>query len=292
MNWISSLQKAIDYVEEHITEKIDYEKVAKEACSSAFHFQRIFGIMCGITLGDYIRMRRLTLAAQEIMNTDKKIIDIALDYGYDSPESFTRAFSKFHGVTPTEVRSGATITAFSRLSVKLILSGGNLMNYRIEKKDAFKVVCKRKQVEKPGSDVAATDIREFWEECGQNGSMAKIMKYMPKNSAFGGLLGICFTSSLADNHFPYGIGFEYEGQENVDSELDIIEIPAHTFAVFTCKGKMPEAFVETYKKICSEFFPQSDKYEYAHGVELEVYPSDKIDDPNYTCEIWIAVNEK
>ena len=205
MNWISSLQKAIDYVEEHITEKIDYEKVAKEACSSAFHFQRIFGIMCGITLGDYIRMRRLTLAAQEIMNTDKKIIDIALDYGYDSPESFTRAFSKFHGVTPTEVRSGATITAFSRLSVKLILSGGNLMNYRIEKKDAFKVVCKRKQVEKPGSDVAATDIREFWAECGQNGSMAKIMKYMPKNSAFGGLLGICFTSSLADNHFPYGI---------------------------------------------------------------------------------------
>ena len=121
MNWISSLQKAIDYVEEHITEKIDYEKVAKEACSSAFHFQRIFGIMCGITLGDYIRMRRLTLAAQEIMNTDKKIIDIALDYGYDNPESFTRAFSKFHGVTPTEVRCGATITAFSRLSVKLIL---------------------------------------------------------------------------------------------------------------------------------------------------------------------------
>ena len=161
MNWISSLQKAIDYVEEHITEKIDYEKVAKEACSSAFHFQRIFGIMCGITLGDYIRMRRLTLAAQEIMNTDKKIIDIALDYGYDSPESFTRAFSKFHGVTPTEVRSGATITAFSRLSVKLILSGGNLMNYRIEKKDAFKVVCKRKQVEKQGSDVAATDIVNF-----------------------------------------------------------------------------------------------------------------------------------
>ncbi len=292
MYWISGLQKAIDYVEDHITEKIDYEAVAKEACSSAFHFQRVFGIMCGITLGEYIRRRRLTLAAQEIMDTNIKIIDIAFKYGYDSPESFTRAFSKFHGVTPSEVRCGATITAFSRLSVKLILSGGNLMNYRIEKKEAFKVICKRKQVEKPGSDVAATDIREFWAECGKDGSLNKIMQYMPQNSSFGGLLGICFTNSMSDNHLPYGIGFEYEGHENVDSELEIIEVPAFTFAVFTCKGKLPEAFIETYKKICSEFFPQNEKYEYAHGVELEVYPSEKIDDPDYTCEIWIAVNER
>ena len=291
MDWIRSLQKAIDYVEEHITEKIDYEAVAKEALSSVFHFQRVFGIMCGMTLGDYIRMRRLTLAAQELMDTDAKIIDIALKYGYDTPESFTRAFSKFHGFTPTEVSNGATITAFSRLSVKIILSGGNLMNYRIEKKDAFNVICKRKQVEKPGSDVAAKDIHEFWTECGKDGSMDRIFKYIPKNPTMNGLLGICFTDNMSDNHFPYGIGFEYEGQD-VDPNLEVIEIPEHTFAVFTCKGRMPDAFVETYKKICTEFFPQNDKYEYAHGVEFEVYPSDKIDDSNYTCEIWIAVNEK
>ena len=123
MDWVHGIQRAIDYVEAHITEKIDYEEVAKEAYSSPFHFQRVFGVLCGYTLGDYIRMRRLTLAAEELTATNEKIIDVALKYGYDTPESFTRAFSKVHGFTPTEVRNGATVTSFSRLSVKLILSG-------------------------------------------------------------------------------------------------------------------------------------------------------------------------
>lgn len=292
MDWIHGMQKAINYVEAHITEKIDYEAVAKEAYSSTFHFQRVFSILCGYTLGDYIRMRRLTLAAEELINTDQRIIDIALKYGYDTPESFTRAFSKFHGFTPREVKNGATITSFSRLSVKLILSGGTIMNYRIEKKDAFKVVCKRQRVEKPDSDCAAQDINAFWAKCGQDGTITKLLKFAPENSTFNGLLGICFTENMESGTFPYGIGFEYEGQMPVDSELEIVEIPSHTFAVFTCKGKMPEAFAQTYKRIVSEFFPQNEKYEYAHGLELEVYPSDKVDDPNYTCEIWIAVNEK
>lgn len=292
MDWICGIQKAIEYVEEHIIEKIDYAEVAKQACSSAFHFQRVFGVMCGYTLGDYIRMRRLTLAAEELMNTDRKIIDVSLKYGYDTPESFSRAFSKFHGFTPTEVRNGAAITSFSRLSVKLILSGGKFMNYRIEKKDAFQVVCKRQKVEKPGSDMAAKDIHAFWSKCGQDGTLQKLFKFTPQKPEIQGLLGICFTDNMENGMFPYGIGFEYEGQTPVDDDLEIVEIPAHTFAVFTSKGKMPEAFIDTYKRIVSEFFPQNEKYKYAHGVELEVYPSEQIDNPNYTCEIWIAVNEK
>lgn len=292
MDWVHGIQRAIDYVEAHITEKIDYEEVAKEAYSSPFHFQRVFGVLCGYTLGDYIRMRRLTLAAEELTATNEKIIDVALKYGYDTPESFTRAFSKFHGFTPTEVRNGATVTSFSRLSVKLILSGGSVMNYRIEKKEAFQVICKRQQVEKPGSDCAAKDIHAFWAECGQDGTMEKICRYAPKHSNLHGLLGICFSNDLKDNRFPYGIGFEYEGQTPVDPALEVVEIPAHTYAVFTCKGSMPDAFTNTYKKIVTEFFPQSDKYEYAYGVELEVYPSDDVQNPDYTCEVWIAVNEK
>lgn len=291
MDWIYGIQKAIDYVEAHITEKIDYAEVAKQAYSSSFHFGRVFGLLCGYTLGDYIRMRRLTLAGEELMSTDSKIIDIALKYGYDTPESFSRAFSKFHGFTPTEVRNGKPITSFSPLFVKLILSGGSLMNYRIEKKDAFKVICKRKIVEKPESATATADISAFWNQCFADGSMQKIMQYEPKNGTIGGLLGICFSESVNDNTFPYGIGFEYEGQPVCDG-LEIMDIPAHTYAVFTCKGKMPDAFVDTYKRIVSEFFPQNEKYEYDSSVELEVYPSDKVDDPNYSCEIWIAVNEK
>ena len=161
MDWIYGIQKALDYVETHLTEEIEYGEVAKQAYSSSFHFQRVFSILCGYTLGDYIRMRRLTLAAEELIRTDEKIIDIALKYGYNTPESFTRAFSSFHGITPTQERRGENIRSFSKLSVKLILSGGNTMNYRIEKKDAFKVVCRRKQITKPQGDIATEAISSF-----------------------------------------------------------------------------------------------------------------------------------
>ena len=97
---------------------------------------------------------------------------------------------------------------------------------------------------------------------------------------------------MADSGFPYGIGAEHNGETLTDGEFDIVEIPAHTYAVFKCKGKMPDAFKETYKKICTEFFPQSSTYEYGSGIELEVYPSADVNNPDYTCEIWIAVNMK
>lgn len=291
MDWIAGIQKAIDYIEAHLTEQIDYESAAKEAYSSSFHFQRVFGILCGYTLGDYIRMRRLSLAAEELLQTDDKIIDIALKYGYDSPESFSRAFTRFHGITPTEARHGGNIKSFSRLSVKLILNGGNLMNYRIEKRSAFNVICKKKHVNKPQGDTATADISAFWEQCSADGTMEVLSKYA-KFDNLHGILGICFSGEMANSGFPYGIGAEYNGKPVTDSGFDIIEIPAYTYAVFQCKGKMPDAFKNTYKKICSEFFPQSSTYEYGNGIELEVYPSADVQNPHYTCEIWIAVNEK
>ncbi|MEA4933382.1 MAG: AraC family transcriptional regulator, partial [Lawsonibacter sp.] len=138
MDWITGIQRALDYTEAHLTGEINYEAAARAACSSPFHFQRMFTMLCGFTLGDYIRMRRLALAAEDLMRTCDKVIDIAYKYGYDTPESFSRAFTRFHGVTPTQARRGETVKSFSRLSVKLILSGGSTMDYRIEKKDAFK----------------------------------------------------------------------------------------------------------------------------------------------------------
>lgn len=292
MEWITGIQRAIDYMEAHLTEEIDYEAVAKEAYSSVFHFQRVFSILCGFTLGDYIRMRRLSLAAADLVYTNEKITEIALKYGYDTPESFTRAFTRFHGVTPTEAKRGGRVKSFSRLSVKLILTGGSTMDYRIEKMDAFQVLCKRKQVEKPANATATADISAFWGECAADGTTQKILRYFPKEPKIKGLLGICFSAEMESFKFPYGIGVEYDGSAVHDPALEVVQIPAHTYAVFTCKGKMPDAFVETYRKIVSEFFPQNSRYEYGHGIELEVYPSDQIDDPNYACEIWIAVKEK
>lgn len=290
MDWITGISKAIDYIEEHITEPTDYARAAKEACSSPFNFQRVFALLCGYTLGDYVRMRRLTLAGEELLSTDAKVIDVALKYGYDSPESFSRAFTRFHGVSPSAVRKGAAIRSFSRICVKLILTGGSIMEYRIEKKQAAKIICRRREFTKPGDDYTNKEIPEFWNECGRDGSIQKLCGYIKDSAQFKGLLGVCFSTEMTGSGFPYGIGAEYDGESD-PQDFEIVEIPAYTYAVFTVRGRMPDAFRETYRKICTEFFPQSG-YEYGNGVEIEAYPSADVQNPDYTCEIWIAVKPK
>lgn len=182
MNWIQGIQRAIDYVEANITEEIDFEEAARQVCSSSFHFQRVFGILCGLSLGDYIRMRRLSLAGEELSKGHAKVIDIALKYGYDTPESFSRAFTRFHGIAPSEAKHGGKVRIFTPLSVKLILTGGSKMDYRIEKRDAFQVVCKRKRVGKPLSVEATPDITAMWQEYGADGTMARLIACLPKEA--------------------------------------------------------------------------------------------------------------
>lgn len=135
MDWITGIQNAINYIEDHLLEEIDYEEVAKQSYSSSYHFQRVFGILCGYTVGEYIRNRRLTLAGMELQTEKAKVIDVALKYGYDSPDSFAKAFQRFHGITPKEARmDGAVLNSFSRLTLKITLEGGKMMNYKIEEK--------------------------------------------------------------------------------------------------------------------------------------------------------------
>jgi len=290
MDWITGIGKAINYVEEHITEKVDYEEAAKRAYSSSFHFQRVFGILCGYTLGDYIRMRRLSLAGQELISTDAKIIDIALKYGYDTPESFSRAFTRFHGLSPSEARRNARIRSFSRLTVNLTLIGGDTMDYRIEKKGEVKVICRREKFTKPGDSYTQREIPLFWQKCIEDGTVKKLCGYIPKDPVIPGLLGICFSEEMGSGSFPYGICAEYRGGEIAEG-LEVIDIPAYTYAVFPVKGSIPDAFREVYRRICTEFFATSD-YEYANGAEIEVYPSADVQNPDYSCEIWIPVKHK
>lgn len=134
MDWITGMQRAIDYIEDHLTEPIDYEVVAAQSFSSSYHFQRVFSILCGYTVGEYIRNRRLSLAGTELSAGNAKVIDIALKYGYESPDSFAKAFQKFHGILPSQARNGGKLKSFSRLVLKFSLEGGRTMKYRIEQK--------------------------------------------------------------------------------------------------------------------------------------------------------------
>ena len=290
MDWITGISQAIDYVEDHITEPVNYEEAAKCAYSSSFHFQRVFSVVCGFTLGDYVRFRRLALAGRELAAENAKVIDIAMKYGYDTPESFSRAFTRFHGCTPTQAKKGAVIKSFSRLSVKLIVSGGTKMDYRIEKKDAFDVLVKRKRFTK-NKEINGQEITAFWGQCTADGTIDRITRYVHSDNVFkDSIIGIALEYLPGDEDFPYGIGCHYNGEPVTDEDLEVVSLPAASYAVFPCRGAMPEAFQKVYKYIFEEFFLNSE-YQ-PSGVEIEAYPSANATDPDYYWELWLAVKKK
>ena len=141
MEWIHAIQSAIKFMEQHITEDISAEDVANHVHISSFHFQRGFRMLCGYSIMEYIRNRRLALAGGDLAATDMKIIDVAVKYGYDSPDSFAKAFSRFHGISPAMVRRGnVMLKTFAPLTLEISLKGGYLMNYKIVEKESFTVL--------------------------------------------------------------------------------------------------------------------------------------------------------
>lgn len=144
--WTEGLQNAIEYIENNLTEDLTIRDVAEKAYVSEFHFQRIFTVLCGFSVAEYIRNRRMALAAQELVGSNSKVIDIALKYGYDSPDSFARSFTRFHGISPSAAKEkGARLRDFAPLHITLSLEGGTMMEYRIEQKAAFTVMGKKCQ---------------------------------------------------------------------------------------------------------------------------------------------------
>lgn len=294
MEWIKGLQRAINYIEANLLKDIEYDDIARYAYSSSFYFQRTFSLLTGITVGEYIRNRRLTLAGIELSMSKSKIIDIASKYGYDTPESFSRAFTRFHGITPSAAReSGASLKSFSPLSIRIILEGGDTIDYRIEKREAIRVAAKVKSFS-IDNNINKVEIPKFWSDCFTDDSI-KTLQQFSKNipSITGdGILGICDSnSSLNDNrYFNYAIGIETDENE-VPTGYTIIDIPGGTWAVFKCIGSMPKAIQNMWRRIYSEFFPQSD-YEPVQGIDFEYYTQGDNSKDNYISEIWLPVNKK
>ena len=289
MDWITGIQNAINYIEEHLTEEIDYEIVAKEASCSSFYLQRIFSILCGMTLGDYIRNRRLTLAGNELSAADDKVIDIALKYGYESPESFTRAFSRFHGVTPSKAKKdGSKLKSFSRLSVKITLSGGNIMDYKIIEKNAFDIIEKVEAHTVENSENAKS-IPDFWMRSHNDGTVKTFLDTTTDRTY---IFGVCY-GNLPENAktFDYSIAAKCDNNTVVPEGFRKNTIPARTWAVFECKGAMPNAMQDMWHKIISEFFPTSG-YQPTYEMDIEAYTDGNMGSPDYRSEIWVPVIKK
>ncbi|WP_313892046.1 AraC family transcriptional regulator [Psychrobacillus sp.] len=286
MGWVESIQKAIHYMEEHLLEDLSIEQIAKEANSSVFHFQRTFAILTDMSIADYIRRRRLTLAAQELINTTIKVIDLSFKYGYDTPEAFTKAFRKQHGVTPSDARKKiGNLQSYNRLVIQVNLKGAEPMKYKILEKESFQVVgIKRTYNGKNGENT--TGIPLFWDEVNADGT--DDLLFQLNNGEIKGVLGVCVADeSFKDNGLlDYWIATDHKGE--VPENLLTMEIPATKWVVFEVHGPMPDAMQNAWKQIFSEWFP-SNSYEHAGGPELEVYSSEDASNADYYSEIWISI---
>lgn len=285
MEWTECISKAISYIEDNITEEFTIEDIATQAMISPFYFQKGFAMLCGFTIGEYIKKRRLTLAGSELVSTDRKIIDIALKYGYDSPDSFTKAFTRFHGATPTAVRKGETmIKSFASLKIKLTLEGAYTMDYKIVEKDEFTIIGVAKVF---SYDEATIEVPKMWMEYYQSG----------KSDIVSSVYGVSIDENMGGNEFEFMIGDNYNPIKEIAEGFTTRVIPEHTWAVFACQGASSYSLPDVHQKIFTEWLPNCKDYEIAAGYHIEMYsdPSEYAkgtEDEKYYSEIWVPVQQK
>ncbi|NHW34286.1 AraC family transcriptional regulator [Paenibacillus aceris] len=290
MKMLENINGALNYLEQNLTEEIDFKEAARITMCSEFHFKRMFSFLAGVSLSEYIRRRRLTLAAFELNHSAIKIIDVAVKYGYNSPDSFTRAFQIMHGITPTEAReTGQTLKAYPRLTFQLSIKGGDVMNYRIEEKEAFRIVGLMKRVPIIFEGVNP-EIAAMWGSL--NAELIQELKALSNVSPRGLISGSTnFSEGRMDekgelDHY-IGAATSLECPDHLAS----LEVPASSWAVFEAVGPFPDTLQNVWGRIYSEWFPSS-TYEQIAGPELLWNESKDVTSPTFRSEIWIPVMKK
>ncbi|ABR47698.1 transcription activator, effector binding [Alkaliphilus metalliredigens QYMF] len=287
MDSLKKMNEALSYIEENLTNEIDFKAVAALAICSEYHFKRMFSFLAGVTLSEYIRRRRLTLAAFELNNNDIRIIDVAIKYGYSSPDSFTRAFNRLHGITPSEAKvNSQSLKAYPQMTFQLSIKGGREMNYRIEEKEAFGIVGIKKRVPIIFEGVNP-EIAAMWQSL--NDEKISKLKELSNVEPLGLL--------SASTNFSEG-RMEEKGEldhyigvattNECPDDLSKLEVSASTWAVFEAVGPFPDTLQNIWGRIYSEWFPSSN-YEIAKGPEMLWNEEKELTDPNFKSEIWIPV---
>ncbi|MBH5319690.1 AraC family transcriptional regulator [Paenibacillus sp. GSMTC-2017] len=280
------LSNAIEHMEKQMEERLNIEELSRIACMSTFHFQRMFHMLTGLTVAEYVRKRKLTLAAQELASTSIKVIDVALKYGYDTPESFSKAFRKIHGLSPSEARSeGVSLKAFPRISFQISLKGDKEMDYRIEEKESFTVVGKTLQTHcKNGENLR--EIPLFWQQSNQDGTVDELISLAEDDKT----LGICLDMNFETEQFSYMIASRAKAG-TTSSTYTVREIPALTWAIFTNIGPVPTTLQKTIARVYQEWFPATG-FEHSGGPDMEVYDAGNIMADDYKTEIWVPIIKK
>ena len=282
MEWIERLNDAVRYMEEHLTDEINYEQLGRIACCSSYHFQRMFAYMAGVPLSEYIRRRKMSLAAVDLKSGDAKVIDIAAKYGYRSPTAFNRAFQSVHGIAPSAVRNeGVSVKSFPPITFQITVSGAAELNYRVEQKEAFRIVGLSRTLE-PEIEKNFAVVPGLWQEAAMNGTVEKLAGMM--DSAPAGILGVSVCSD--EEQWKY---FLAAASTKKDDSLEEYMVPAFTWAIFSGEGACLGAIQELERRIVTEWLPTSG-YEYDNGPDIEVYLNPDPSDAKF--EVWIPVRQK
>lgn len=285
MDWIERMNAAINYIEEHITEELDVSRIAQISSSSAYHFQRMFVCMTYIPLSEYIRRRRMSLAVADLKSSEAKIIDIALKYGYNSPTAFNRAFQSVHGIAPSLVKQdGVTVKSYPPIRFKISIKGVEGMNYRIEKREAFRIVGFSSPLDKDiESDYNYELVSGMWRLSATNVTTSKLSALIDGQPK--GLLGVVVCDdSLEEWRYFVAVSSTKE----IDSTLEEYIVQPYTWAIFSGEGKDADAIKDLGNRVIAEWLPTSG-YEYDNGPDIEVYLSEE--PGNAKFEFWMPVKK-
>lgn len=296
MEWTESLARTVQYLEAHLLDDAGAQAAAKAAAVSPFYLQTGFRMVTGYSIGEYVRSRRLYLATLELVHGDAKVIDLAYKYGYDTPESFTKAFTRFHSATPAAVRKGAgTIRVFLPLRISLVIQGGYEMDYRLEKMDAFRVIGFERTF---SFDTSYREIPKFWEEIGSRYLGPLCSGKEPSDAAeqaicrcMIGEFGVCVEDAAEEGRFRYLIAGRYDGG-GVPQGMTVFELPALEWAKFACPGPLPTSLQSVNTEIFQKWLPENPDFEMAFNANIEWYSQGDGSALDYRSEIWVPVRRR
>lgn len=297
MEWTACLKKALQYIEDNLDGELDIGLIAEHVFISPFYLQKGFQIITGFSVGEYIRFRRLYEAAKRIAGTDEKIIDIALRYGYETPESFSKAFSRFHGATPSAVRDNpALIRTFLPLKIKISIYGGNDMNFTVSPMWDMKLIGFQREF---SYETAYEEIPKFWDEicekyCDHTIYAGKAPSCPEEHAIIDnciGEYGVCIDD-IGGGKFRYLIAGKYAGGD-IPAGMTLVTLPQGMWAKFKCEGPMPDALQSVNTQVFKEWLPDNPDYEIAGPYNIEWYSCDgEKSDADYQSAIWVPVKKR
>ncbi len=281
MEWIERLNKTISYMEGHLTEEISYDELARMACCSTYHFQRMFAYIAGIPLSEYIRRRRMSLAAVDLQSGEGKIIDIGMKYGYSSPTAFNRAFQSVHGIAPSIAQKGGTlIKSYPPISFKIAVKGGEELNYRTEEKASFRIIGVSQPLDKEIENNFMV-VPQMWQKAATDGTLNKIIPLMNQQPM--GVLGV----SVCNDKEEWKYFIAVSSSSEIDNSLEEYVVPACTWAIFSGTGTN-RSIQELQQRVVTEWLPTSG-YEFADAPDVEVYLNSDPDNAQY--EVWLPIRK-